>query len=485
MQVLNGTLYTDQQLIDFCEMRIPLCDLPAKTKQMFYEQIRDRLCDLADDVDTYIGEFVVTNPVDGDGVIVLVAPILDIDGEPTGDTRTITIPEETDGVNFAGQPTIDANGIVTFPQVNDLDQTPAAPIILDLSSLISDPHPIDSFAGDLTVTPNATGGFDVTYDDPDLIAGDNITITQDAGGNWVLVATDTFGTASPATADGIDSFGVVYNIGDKLISFPDGTSCAPRATTTIVDNGNGTFSSTDADGNVVTWAVGAQITDNNDGTFSSTDVNGLPITWDANAATPSTSLLQDVNGGQSIPFANGNLPVGCGFTLQNGVLESVGDRVLVNTASAIGPSLIASDANLFGAFNNYLGTTGTASSAFVNTTCKQITVQGFVFIEETQIFTEGNSVIEFRIQGGYSDSINGSNSFSSDGQTSFGIITAPPTLVLQSHAKTLVAFNAFVDPGDSFNINFRLEHRVTNQAAAGQTAILNPKITAFYFAAGV
>lgn len=48
-----------------------------------------------DDTDQVIGDFVLVNPNDGDGILVWEAPILDIDGNPTGDTRSFEAPEPT------------------------------------------------------------------------------------------------------------------------------------------------------------------------------------------------------------------------------------------------------------------------------------------------------------------------------------------------------------------------------------------------------
>ncbi len=126
----------------------------------------------------------IINGMDGDGDIVIEIECSD------GNTSTLTIPEpspaETDGVHFSGQPTLDAGtGILTFPQVNDGDESNAAPLLLDLSSLMSTAHPTIIGANDALVTFDAANNVwtvDVTDTDTD---------------------TDTFGTVSQVTnADG-------------------------------------------------------------------------------------------------------------------------------------------------------------------------------------------------------------------------------------------------------------------------------------------
>lgn len=82
--------------------------------------------------------FTEVNPDDGDGVIAW-----EVTGteHPTGGvfyTQTITLPEppdaETDGVHFSGQPVYDpATGVITFPTVNDADESVANPITLNIS----------------------------------------------------------------------------------------------------------------------------------------------------------------------------------------------------------------------------------------------------------------------------------------------------------------------------------------------------------------
>lgn len=177
------------------------------------------------DTDNVVGDFVLTNPNDGDGIIVWEAPILDIDGNPTGEVRTITVDEptvaETDGVHFSGQPTIDAAGIVTFPQVNDLDESVAAPLTIDLSSLISSPHPEIIGGGDISVTQNADGDWVIESNHPDLIdvdGPDGVTVVQNADGDWeISVAAGPSGAVSEmstVTALGVSPLEIEHQDGE-------------------------------------------------------------------------------------------------------------------------------------------------------------------------------------------------------------------------------------------------------------------------------
>ena len=94
-----------------------------------------------------------------------------------GSTQEIIIAKpipESDGVHQSGDPTFNpTTNVITFPYVNDADESPAAPVNVDLSALVSDPFTI-------------TGG-------------DNITVTFNANtGEYTISAsgsaTDTFGT---------------------------------------------------------------------------------------------------------------------------------------------------------------------------------------------------------------------------------------------------------------------------------------------------
>lgn len=128
----------------------------------------------------------ITNPNDGDGIIVInVAPN---DGTAPYD---LTLPEpplvETDGVHYSGAPTI-AGTVVTFPTVNDIDESPATPITLDLAAFISPPDGPVTGEGDVTVTGNQADGYVVSYTDEDQVynQGDNITFVTEADGSITI-----------------------------------------------------------------------------------------------------------------------------------------------------------------------------------------------------------------------------------------------------------------------------------------------------------
>lgn len=117
---------------------------------------------------------------------------------PAGETEQLNIDASTDPVLDTGA------GTITFETINDVAGTAGAPYVLDISSLITL----------LTSTPH-----------PDLIAGDNITITgNDVDGYTISAAdgavdTDTFATFDPAT---------------NIITFADGTT----KDLTVVPDGN-------------------------------------------------------------------------------------------------------------------------------------------------------------------------------------------------------------------------------------------------------
>lgn len=113
--------------------------------------------DCLDKIVTYMWS--ETNPNDGDGIIEWTG--VASDGSPS---QVITLAEES-GVYHSGQPTL-ANGIVTIPTTNDNGETAGTPIALDLTSLISSPHP----------------------DFIDAAAGDTVALAYDAGANTVTVA---------------------------------------------------------------------------------------------------------------------------------------------------------------------------------------------------------------------------------------------------------------------------------------------------------
>ena len=110
-----------------------------------------------------------------------------VDGVPT--TFTIVKPQETDGVHFSGQPTFTGN-VLAFPTANDADESPAAPFTVDFTPFVSDPAPIQSVVGtgDVTVATDPAGAVTIDYSDNDLevLAGANVSITNDADGNYII-----------------------------------------------------------------------------------------------------------------------------------------------------------------------------------------------------------------------------------------------------------------------------------------------------------
>ena len=131
----------------------------------------------ADEDTTYSYE--VTNDFDGDGVMVVTVTATKSDGTTT--TQEIAFAETPDeaGQYFSGQPTITAAGLITFPTAVDEGEAAGTPITLDLSALISSPHP--SFTG--------TGATTATFD-----AGTN---------SWIISSTDVSADLTSVTnADG-------------------------------------------------------------------------------------------------------------------------------------------------------------------------------------------------------------------------------------------------------------------------------------------
>ena len=130
----------------------------------------------------------VTNSVDGDGIIVIT-----VTPQDGSDPYELTLPEptipETDGIHYSGDPVFDpVTGIVTFPTVNDLDESPADPLTLDLSSLINvigDGTTVAG-AGDVTVVGNPTDGYTVSYNDDDIL----VDLSCDENGSLVLTKVD-------------------------------------------------------------------------------------------------------------------------------------------------------------------------------------------------------------------------------------------------------------------------------------------------------
>lgn len=60
MPVLNTRNYTEQELVAFCQQTIPLCADRQWIKK-FNQQVRDRLCELANLEDTNVSSFAATD----------------------------------------------------------------------------------------------------------------------------------------------------------------------------------------------------------------------------------------------------------------------------------------------------------------------------------------------------------------------------------------------------------------------------------------
>lgn len=121
-------------------------------------------------------EFEITNPVNGDGIIVITATGSD------GTVQDITLPEptlpETAGVHLDNTtPVLNVPaGTVTFSAVNDLDESPAADVVLNINPLITA----------LTSSPH-----------PTFVGGGDVNTSYDAGTNtWTISGLDTDITSS-------------------------------------------------------------------------------------------------------------------------------------------------------------------------------------------------------------------------------------------------------------------------------------------------
>lgn len=123
----------------------------------------------------------VTNPAgDGDNQIEFTVTGTEQPSGTVVSTQPINFALES-GQYFSGQPTIDANGLVTFTTANDDGETVGTPQTLDLSALI-DSTIVDASAVDtVAVTYNAAT-------DEYTIAGTSIVQTTDAAG----IVTTTF-----------------------------------------------------------------------------------------------------------------------------------------------------------------------------------------------------------------------------------------------------------------------------------------------------
>jgi hypothetical protein len=108
---------------------------------------------------------------------------------------------------------------------------------------------------------------------------------------------------------GFNAFMYRNAAGDKTVN-PDGS--------VIVDNGNGTYTETDADGSVTTYtnagdvinSDGSVCHDNGDGTYTETGINGDVTTYTNNGivfnASAGDTIVTDASGNQVVHHDNGN-----------------------------------------------------------------------------------------------------------------------------------------------------------------------------------
>ena len=121
----------------------------------------------------------------------------------------------------------------------------------------------------------------------------------------------------------VDNGDDTYTVNDG-ISPPFTFDVGAETTSTLLNNENGTLTYTDETGNTTTFQSGV-ITDNNNGTYSLLDSNGLIVTFDGTAETI-TSLVDNGNGTFTYTNeANAEVTInsGNGSTSHNGVEGSV------------------------------------------------------------------------------------------------------------------------------------------------------------------
>ena len=96
---------------------------------------------------------------------------------------TIIKPKETNGVHFSGQPEFTGN-ILTFPTVNDEDESSATPFQVDFSAFVSAPAPIQSVigSGDITTISDTVGNVTLDYTDIDLVYAGGANVTTSGTG---------------------------------------------------------------------------------------------------------------------------------------------------------------------------------------------------------------------------------------------------------------------------------------------------------------
>ncbi len=113
------------------------------------------------------------------------------------------------------------------------------------------------------------------------------SLAQDCSGN--ITYTDENGVATTAEILSTDA-GNLLTVGSDGGTYLDlATIPVTETTTTLVDNGDGTFTYTNEDGIAVTIDSKGTLVDNGDGTFTFTDAAGTVVTWSETL----TSLAQD------------------------------------------------------------------------------------------------------------------------------------------------------------------------------------------------
>ncbi|UGU16846.1 hypothetical protein LS482_02995 [Sinomicrobium kalidii] len=187
--------------------------------------------------------------------------------------------------------------------------------------------------GDGTFTHTAADGTVVTFD------ANTITVTDNGDGTYTITNADSTAMTVDVIGDvvtDIQNQGDVYN---EIISIIDTESDA------LVDNGNGTFTHTAADGTVVTFdANTTTLADNDDGTYTLTNADGTIVTVDTNAGTNSydntTSGLAATNVQDALDEIQNNLDN------TSDVLADNGDGTYTHTA--VDGTEITIDANTTG-----------------------------------------------------------------------------------------------------------------------------------------
>lgn len=170
-----------------------VCALDAEgnptTVQACLDDLKARVAVLEADPDddtTYVFGPITTT----DDPTICTITVTGLNGGEEVSSQIITIPHptpESDGVHVTGISSFNPNtGVVIFSTVNDLDESPAGNISLNLGALISDPFTITG-GGDVTVTFDAaTGEYVVTAVDTDTAS----TLVENPDGSFTWTSAD-------------------------------------------------------------------------------------------------------------------------------------------------------------------------------------------------------------------------------------------------------------------------------------------------------